>query len=58
MEGLRETTKHLIQNSRYLGRDLNLEPAEYEAGISVTERFIFILLKSKEERLILRGNEM
>jgi hypothetical protein len=33
LEGLRKTTKTLIQDSRSQGRDLNPVPPEYEAGL-------------------------
>jgi hypothetical protein len=33
LEGLTKTTKTLNQNSRSPGRDLNLGPPEYEAGV-------------------------
>jgi hypothetical protein len=35
-EGLRITTKNLSQDSRSLGRDLNLGPPEYETGLLST----------------------
>jgi hypothetical protein len=36
LEGLRKSTKKLSQDSRSLGRDLNLSPPEYEAGVLTT----------------------
>jgi hypothetical protein len=33
LQGLRETKKNISENSRYPGRDLNLGPPEYEAGV-------------------------
>jgi hypothetical protein len=36
LEGLRKTTKHLSQDSRSPGRDLNPGPPEYEAGVLTT----------------------
>jgi hypothetical protein len=34
LDRLRKTAKTLRQNSRSLGRDLNLGPPEYEAGVN------------------------
>jgi hypothetical protein len=36
LEDLGEDTKNLIQASRSLGRDMNPEPPEYEAGVLTT----------------------
>jgi hypothetical protein len=36
LQGLRKTTDNLSQDSRFPGRDLNLEPPEYEAGVLTT----------------------
>jgi hypothetical protein len=36
LEGLRKNTKNLSQDSRCPGRDLNLGPPEYEAGVLTT----------------------
>jgi hypothetical protein len=36
LEGLRRTTKPLIQDSRYPGRDMNPGPPEYEAALFTT----------------------
>jgi hypothetical protein len=35
LEDLRKTTEYLNQNSRFPGQDLNPEPPEYEATVSV-----------------------
>jgi hypothetical protein len=37
LEGVRKTTKYLSQDNRSLGRDLNLGPPEYEAGVLTTQ---------------------
>jgi hypothetical protein len=36
LEGLRKTTKNLRQDSQSQGRDLNMGPTEYEAGVLTT----------------------
>jgi hypothetical protein len=38
LERLRETTKNFSRDSRSLGRDLNLGPPKYEAGVPSTVR--------------------
>jgi hypothetical protein len=45
LEGLRKTTKNLSKDSRSPGRDLNLGPPEYEAGVSITQQRRSILVE-------------
>jgi hypothetical protein len=36
LEELRKTTKNLSHDSRFSGRDMNLGPIDYEAGVLTT----------------------
>jgi hypothetical protein len=59
LEGLRRTTKNLIQDSQSQGRDLNLRLLEYEAGMSISRprrsvRRFFLFELSKDGKGIFR----
>jgi hypothetical protein len=56
LEGLRETTEILSQDSRFLYRDLNPCPPEYNAGVlTIQPRRSAALKKLKHRRFLLNA---
>jgi hypothetical protein len=53
LEGLRKTTKSLSQDSRSPGRDLNLGPPKYEAGVLTTQLQCSVENNEKHECLVM-----